>query len=307
MTRKVLELVGRMIMKKFQVIADSTCDVEKVFRDEVELDYVKMVFNIKGVEYMADLDWQEITPQEYYELMRQGNRSLTGLAATGEIEEKFKKYLEQDLDILYISCSSKLSGTVNNARLVAQELKELYPERRIVCFDSLRSNYAQGIMALDAAKMALAGKELDEVISYLEANCLNYQVHGTVGTLHYLKLCGRVKASAAFFGNLLGVKPLIVSDINGNNFAHKKVKGRKTSLDELINIIKAEIINPSEATLYIEHADCLVDAQYMADKLNGFVNKINISYVGPIIGASIGPDAITCSFYGNKVVLAGEE
>ena len=294
-------------MKKFQVLADSTCDVEKVYRDEVELDYVKMVFTQSGNNYEADLDWGQIDAHSYYEEMRKGNRSVTGLATTLEFETKFRKYLDQGLDILYISCSSKLSGSINNGRLVAEELLADYPGRRIICFDSLRSNYSQGMMALDAAKMALEGKKLDEVVAYLEENKLNYQVHGTVGTLHFLILSGRVKASAAFFGNLLGVKPLIVSDINGNNFAHKKVKGRKTSLDELINIIKTEIINPSEATLYIEHADCLADAKYMADKLEGFVKKINISYVGPIIGATIGPDAITCSFYGNKVVMAGEE
>ena len=294
-------------MKKFQVLTDSTCDVEKVFRDEVELDYVKMIFTQNNVEYEADLDWSRIAPHDYYEAMRQGVRTVTGLTPTLEFENKFKEYLDKGLDILYISCSSRLSGTINNGRLVAEELKKLYPDRKIVCFDSLRSNYSQGMMAMDAAKMALEGKELHEVLNYLEENCLNYQVHGTVATLHYLKLSGRVTASAAFFGNLLGVKPIIVSDMKGCNFAYKKVKGRKTSLDELIKVIRETILDPQNATLYIEHADCIKDAEYMYNILKDDIKNIHISCLGPIIGASIGPDAITCSFYGKKVMMCGEE
>lgn len=294
-------------MKKFQVIADSTCDVEKELREEVELDYVKMLFTQEGIEYEADLDWGRIDPHTYYESMTKGNRSTTGLATFGEFQTQFRKYLEQGLDILYISCSSKLSGTINNARLVASELLKEFPERRIECFDSLRSNYSQGIMAMDAAKMALEGKELDEVLSYLEKNRLNYQVHATVDTLHFLKLSGRVKASTAFFGDLFGVKPIIVSDAKGNNYAYKKVKGRKNSLNELINIIKTRMIDPENSTLFIEHADKIEDAEYIANSLKDFVKEIHISYVGPIIGATIGPGAITCSFYGKQVDFSSEE
>ncbi len=55
----------------------------------------------------------------------------------------------------------------------------------------------------------------------------------TVHSLDALKRAGRVKGSAAFFGNLFGVKPIIISDINGNNAPIKKVKGRNASLTEL--------------------------------------------------------------------------
>lgn len=294
-------------MKKFQVLTDSTSDIEKVLREELEIDYVQMLFAQDGVEYGADLDWGRIDPHTYYERMLKGSRSTTGLATFGEFENKFRKYLEQGMDILYISCSSKLSGTVNNGRLVADELLKEFPNRRIVCFDSLRSCYAQGIMVMDAAKMALDGKELDEVCNYLEENKLNYQVHATVETLQFLKLSGRVKASTAFFGNLFGVKPIIVSDANGNNYAYKKIKGRKSSLNEIINIVKTRMIDPKNSTLFIEHADKIEDAEYIANGLKDFVKETHISYVGPIIGATVGPGTITVSFYGQKIDFASEE
>ena len=293
-------------MKKFQVIADSTCDVQETLRLKYELDYAKMLFTIGDKEYQADLDWQEITPKEYYDMIRAGERSYTGLEPTAEFEAIFTKYLEEGMDILYISCSSKLSGTINNAKLISQELLDNYPNRKIICFDSLRSNYAQGLMAIDAAKMALEGKSIEETVDYLTKTRLNYQVYATVGTLDYLKKSGRIKASAAFFGNIMGVKPIILSDAIGNNFAFKKVKGRKASLDELVNIIKSKMIDPNSNTLHIEHADCLEDALYIKKNLENHVKNIEISYLGPIIGATIGPNSITCSFYGEEVKLVGE-
>ncbi len=295
-------------MKTFQVITDSTSDVEKKFREEYDLDYLKMVFTIEGKTYDADLDWKDISAKGYFDSMRKGNRSVTGQIKITELEEKFEKYLSQGLDILYIACSSKLSSSVNTAKSFADEILEKYKGRRIVCYDSLRSNYAEGYMAICAAKMAKDGKTLDEVISYLDQNKLKYQTYATVATLDWLKKAGRVKASTAFFGNLIGVKPIILGDKNGNNYSFKKVKGRKPSLDELVNIILERIENNPNNILFIEHADCEADANYIKDSLKEkFNGKVNVSTLGPIISATTGPDTITVNFYGEEVTIAGEE
>ncbi len=293
-------------MKQFQVLTDSTADVEKKYRDKYDLDYMKMIFTIDGKDYDADLEWKEISPAKYYEMMRNGKRSVTGQIQPSEVEEKFKKYLELGLDILYISCSSRLSGSYNYAEVYAKELLEKYPGRRIVCFDSLRSNYAEGLIAIDAAKYALEGKSLDETLAQLTKDRLSYQVYATAGSLAWLKKAGRVKASAAFFGNLIGIKPIIVSDAKGNNYAFKKVKGRKASLDEFVNIIVERMTNPEQGLLCIEHADCYEDAKYIATEVSKKINikEINISDLGPIIGATTGPDTITINFFGQEVTIA---
>lgn len=292
-------------MKKFQVITDSTSDVEKNFRDELGLDYAAMLTSLDGKEYKACLDWSEISPVDFYNQMRKGAKAKTVLVQTGEFEEKFEQYLSMGLDVLYIACSSKLSGSVNNAKIVANELKEKYPNNKVICIDSLRSNYAQGMLALTACKLANEGKAIDEVAAFVEEEKLKYQTYATVGSLNWLKEAGRIKASAAFFGNLFGVKPIILGDAKGYNYAFKKVKGRKTALDELIAIIKDRI--DLNSILFIEHADSINDANYIKEALKGTVKEINISYLGPIIGSTIGPDSITINFYGKKVEIASEE
>ena len=296
-------------MKTVQIFTDSTSDVVKKFREENELDYVRMVFTFAGKNYDADLDWADISPAEFYGMMRQGQRAITGQVQSQEIETKFESALEKGLDVLYIACSSKLSQSVNMAKTFSEDLAKKYPDRKIVCYDSLRSNYAEGLMAINAAKMALDGKSIDEIVKCLDETKLKYQTFATVGSLEWLKKAGRVKAGAAFFGNLFSVKPIIVGDKIGNNYAFKKVKGRKTSLDELVNIIAERVENPEQSYLFIENADCEKDAEYVKGEISKKVNfkEIFISSIGPIVGSTVGPDSITVNFYGKEVEIAGEE
>ena len=296
-------------MKTVQIFTDSTSDVVKKFREENELDYVRMVFTFAGKNYDADLDWVDISPAEFYGMMRQGQRAITGQVQSQEIETKFESALEKGLDVLYIACSSKLSQSVNMAKTFSEDLAKKYPDRKIVCYDSLRSNYAEGLMAINAAKMALDGKSIDEIVKCLDETKLKYQTFATVGSLEWLKKAGRVKAGAAFFGNLFSVKPIIVGDKIGNNYAFKKVKGRKTSLDELVNIIAERVENPEQSYLFIENADCEKDAEYVKAEISKKVNfkEIFISSIGPIVGSTVGPDSITVNFYGKEVEIAGEE
>ena len=111
--------------------------------------------------------------------------------------------------------------------------------------------------------------------------------------------------SAAFFGNLFGVKPVIISDYNGQNVPICKVKGRRASLDKLVELTRDAVINPEKQTVYIAHADCGEDAEYLKGELLklGFADAY-IYFIGPIIGACIGPDAIGVWCYGKKVETA---
>ncbi|MBQ7643144.1 MAG: DegV family protein [Clostridia bacterium] len=295
-------------MIKFKVLTDSTSDMEKSFRERSGVDYLKMVFTQKGRDYAADLDWGEISGRDYYEAMRKGARAITGLINVDECETKLRNIFSEGYDVLYVACSSKLSNSLQTAEIIAKDLQKEYPERKAVCFDSLRSNYAEGMIAMAAAALSDEGKSIDEAVAILEEEKLKYQTHATVDTLEFLSKAGRVKASAAFFGNLFGVKPIILGDAKGNNYAYKKVRGRKASLDELINIVAENIVDPEKRTVFVEHADCIDDAKYVAEGITKNVPnaKINISYVGPIIGAAIGPGAITVNFYGKKVTIYGE-
>ena len=293
-------------MNNYAIITDSTSDLSLELRQKYDIDYVMMNYVIDDIEYPASLDWESHSVKEFYDTMRGGTRVFTTQVPRNIYEEKFSSYVEQGKDLIYIACSSALSGSVNIARIVANELMEKYPERKIYCVDSLISSLGQAYLALTASTMRTNGKSVDEVAAFIEANKLKVNQCGTVESLEYLKRAGRVKASSAFFGNIFGVKPIIISDRLGQNFAIKKVKGTMNALQAIAQEI-CDAANGDYDTLYISHADNEMLAEKLREAILSIAPFTNVvtGIIGPIVGASVGPGTIIAFCYGKEVMIEG--
>ena len=295
-------------MREFKILTDTCSNLSAELRQKYGIDHVPMNFVFDGEEHVASLDWDEYTPKAYYDLMRNGKIIKTTQVPGERYIEVFNKYVEEGKDVLYVACSSALSGSVNTATVIAKEIMEQHPEAKIVCVDALISGMGEGALAVKAAEMKNEGKTIEETAEWLEKNKLCYNQTATVENLNYLRRAGRIKAAAAFFGNIFGVKPIIISDIKGDNVAVKKVKGRKASFAEIVAQIKENVVNPEEQTLYIDHADSEEDAivlKEMIEKEVAFKN-ISIGYIAPIMGASVGPGTVAAYYYGKEVTYCGE-
>ena len=291
-------------MRKVQIITDSCSDLTPELMDKYGVDYAQMntVYNEKTSP--ADLAWSEEEVHKLYGIMRDGNRVTTTQVPVEEFDRIFRKYLDSGCDIVYIGCSLKQSGSVNTAKVLASELLKEYPGAQISCIDSLHASMGEGILALCAAEYAATGKTVDEITTYVEDKRKYLNQFVTVHTLEFLRKAGRVKASSAFFGNLLGVKPIIIADADGEQAAIKKVKGRANSLKEIVTLLKDCITDPENQTVYVAHADCDKEevnsvVQMIKDEIK--CEDVYVGYIGPIIGASIGPDAIAIFGFGKQI------
>lgn len=291
-------------MKKVKIITDSCGDLSGELLEKYDIDYAKMLTVYQGKESPALLTWTNEDAHDLYEIMRAGNRITTAQVPVEEFQRIFEKYLSEGYDIVYIGCSTKQSGSVNTGRVVAQKLLGKYPDAKIFCIDSLNASIGEGMLAVEAAKMAMSGMSADEINEKILGMRNNVNEYATVHSLDALRRAGRVTASAAFFGNLIGVKPVLISDADGVQTPCKKVKGRQNSLCEIVSLLKSSIINPEEQTIYIAHADCSQEEiDFVANEIKKEINckDICIGYIGPIIGASIGPDAIGVWGFGNEI------
>lgn len=291
-------------MSKVKIITDSCADLSAEQLQRYDIDFAKMSTSLNGQEKPALLTWSSEEVHEFYDLMRAGNRILTAQVSVEEFQRIFRMYLQDGFDIVYIACSSKQSGSVNTGYVTANKLLEEYPDRKIVCIDSLNASIGEGMLAIEASKMAAAGASATEIEEKILAMRNHVNQYATVHSLDALKRAGRVKGSAAFFGNLMGVKPIIIADACGDQAAYRKVKGRQKSFEEIVAMLKATIQNSEEQTLYLMHADCSdEEVQALATLLQKEIpcQKIEIGYIGPIIGASIGPDAIGIWGFGQEV------
>jgi DegV family protein with EDD domain len=257
-----------------------------------------------GVESVATLTWTAEDAHAHYNKMREGKRIITAQVSVEEFQRIFEEYLKQDMDVVYIACSSKQSGSVNTGSVVAKKMMEEYEGSTIICIDSLNASIGIGMLAIEAAKMANNGASAKEIEEHIISVRKKVNQYVTVHSLDALKRAGRVKGPAAFFGNLMGVKPIIVSDVDGTQAAYKKVKGRQKSFEEVVALLKASIVYPEDQVIYFTHSDC---AQEEVDALVALIKReipckdVEIGYIGPIVGASIGPDAVGVWAFGQEV------
>lgn len=291
-------------MRKVKILTDSCADLSAELLERYDIAYAKMSTFLDGRESPALLTWSDAEAHALYEAIRSGKRVTTAQVGVEEFQRCFTADLEQGYDIVYIACASRQSGSVNTGHVTAQRLLADYPGAKIFCIDSLNASIGEGMLAIEAARMAAAGMDAEEINRHILSIRKNVNEFATVHTLEHLKKSGRVSASSAFFGDLMGVKPILIADANGKQTPIKKIRGRQSSLRELVRCMKECIVAPEEQTIYLAHADCSPEE---VEQLCALVKEeipcreIHVGYIGPIIGASVGPDAIGLWAFGQTV------
>jgi DegV family protein with EDD domain len=240
--------------------------------------------------------------KNFYAAMRNKSTTSTSNINAATFEERFTEVLEAGKDILYISFSSGLSSSYSFAVSTADELKEKYPDRKIIVVDSLCVTYALGLIIHEVVRMRDGGSSMEEISDWLEANKKKMIHLFTVDDLVYLKRGGRISPATALVGTLLGVKPVMHVTNEGKLEKYDKVKGRKKSLSALVDKLAEMIENPAEQTVAIIHGDCEEDAAYVKSLImeKAGVKEVIMDYLTPIIGAHSGPGTIAMFFMGGE-------
>jgi len=288
----------------FQIVVDSAANIPAEMVKEYNIKVISFV-NIVNGEPLTCFD-PDLTMEEerekgkaYYDSIRNGADVKTGLIASGVFEDTFREIMEGGEDVLYFSLSKNISGNFNSARLAAEELMDPPVNgRKIRLIDALNASLAQGILAIYASEMRDKGMDIDEVADILETYPAKMNGLFTVGDLKHLFKTGRIIGAAATVGNVLNIKPILKGNKDGFIVLHKITRGRKGSLNELVNLVVKNIENPEEQIIGIAHADAYEDSLYVMEKIQEKVKVrmfINTSY-DYCTGSHVGPDTIALFF-----------
>lgn len=298
-------------MKKFVIYTDSCCDLTKEERAQYDIQYMKMYLVTDGQTSYADLDWSEEDRQKFYQGIRDGVRTKTAQITWNDYADAFEKEILAGNDVLSISCSEKLSASVLASYKAREELLKKYPDAKIICIDSLTAARTLGLVVITAAQLRAEGKTIEEVAAWVEEHRLEANQEATPEKLTYMKAAGRVSAASAFFGGLLNIKPIIISDVQGRNLAIEKVKGRRTSLVRIAERLAERYEDVPHQNVCICHAvspdDAEILRQEIVARIPALEGKITVSWIGPIIGATCGPGIVGAFFYGKKVTDGANE
>ncbi len=282
----------------FVITTESNSELPYSWEDRTGVGVLRMPYSVNDVEYYYDLG-RETDIAGFYNTMRGGATVVTAQRNPNEIVEYFEPHLMAGKDILHIGFSSALSGTFGCELIAAQELREKYPERRIELVDTLAISAPLALLVEQATHMQEEGCSIDEIRDWVEENKQRSVALFTVDSLEYLRRGGRVSGTAAFFGTVLEIKPVLYVSPEGKLVPFEKVKGRKRAIKYLVEKCAQTIDKPEEQRIVISQADCMEDALALKAMLMEAIRpkEVRIFPVGPVIGSHAGPGTLSLAYF----------
>jgi len=286
----------------FEIITDSSANLSREMVKEIGVRVMSLSFFLGEEEHYSFSMEEDFDYATFYNRLRNKEHVKTSLINAERFEAAYEEILNDGKDVLAIIMSSGISGTYQSAKIAADNIREKYPDRQIIVVDSLAASIGQGLLVYYAAQMKNEGKSLEETADWLYKNRLNLVHQFTVDDLIFLKRGGRLTGGVAIIGTVLQIKPVLHVDDEGHLINLEKVKGRKKSLNRIVELMKDNIVNPEEQILAICHGDCIEDAEYLAKKVRESypVKDIIINMLDPAVGAHSGPGTIALFYLGNK-------
>lgn len=285
----------------FKIVTDSTADLPVEYLQENQVGCLNLSYILDGVTYGQG---EELDPKEFFDMMRDGKMPTTSQVNPSEAKVYFEEVIKTEKEILYIAFSSGLSGTYNSVKIAAEEIMEEHPDVKIIVVDTLCASMGEGLVVYKAVELKKQGKSMEEVAQWLEDNKLHSIHVFTVDDLFHLYRGGRVSKTAAVIGTLVGIKPLLHVDDEGHLINIDKIRGRKKSLQALVNHMELKTKDYKEGNdiVMISHGDAFEDAVYVKNLIQERlgIENVMINSLGPVIGSHTGPGLIALFFMGTE-------
>lgn len=276
---------------------DTDCEMSYTDAEALGMKVIGMPYTIKNQEAVYDFG-KNTNIKQFYDDMRAGEVATTSALNSQDYIDYFEPVLAAGEDILYVHFSSNLSATFDHMSKALETLKEKYPERKVTCFDTKSICLGAGIQAIEACKLHNAGASDEEVVAFLNEFKDKVKIYFYVDSLQYLKRGGRISGTAAVFGSLLNIKPILTVTEEGKLEKLTTVKGTKKAIDYMLNKFNEEYCDDDKYETFVIDADNKTVADDLAEKIRTTGKKVALRRlaIGPVIGAHAGPGTIGVIF-----------
>ncbi|MFF2875819.1 DegV family protein [Gottfriedia sp. NPDC057991] len=278
-----------------KIITDSAADLSKEIIEQYNIDVIPLrVYSEDEKEYFDGLTLDSKT---LFNEMRSGKVFKTSLPSYEYIYNTFVKYAKENTSCIYIAFSSELSGTYQSAVMVKNEFDEEFPDFDLEIFDTKSASIGQGLIAVNAAKLAMNGATKEEVVNNIKHSIQHIEHIFTVDDLQYLVRGGRLSKVAGFVGNLLNIKPILHVE-DGKLIPLEKIRGSKKLIKRILEIMESRGTNLSTQLIGISHGDDLDKAIEIKNALAETFGckEFVINSIGSAIGAHAGPGTLAIFF-----------
>ncbi len=288
----------------------SCCSAADLTKQQIEERNIKCIFfhyQLDGVDYYDDLG-QSVPFDEFYARMAAGADTKTSQVNADEFEEYFESFLREGKDVLHLTLSSGISGTINSANIAREVLMEKYPNRKLYIVDSLAASAGYGLLMDKLADLRDAGKSIDEIYNFAIDNRLKLHHWFFSTDLTFYVKGGRISKAAGALGGVLNICPLLNVDYVGRLVPREKIRTKKKVIARIVEKMKqhAQDGENYSGKVFISQSACKEDAKAVADLIEKYFTKMNgkvtINYIGNLIGSHTGPGTVALFFWGDERV-----
>lgn len=282
-------------MSKVAIVTDSTANLpDEIIRNHPI--YTVPLHVIWGDQEF--LDQVEMTCDQFYARLRTDKiLPTTSQPSPKEFKDLYVRLLEEGYDILTVTISSKLSGTMDSAL----QARAMLPGPRIEVFDSQTTSLAMGFQVLAAARLAKQGATLKECCAAVSQAREKSGVFFVLKTLEFLARGGRLGGASAFVGTMLNLKPILELR-NGQVEPVERVRTSNKAIDRLLDIYEARIRQDSiPVRMACLHTDTPEEGEQLLERARQRfgVTEVSEAFIGrvsPVLGVYAGPGALGLAF-----------
>ena len=285
----------------FSIFVDGSSNLPGKQLQELDIRILPCSYNLNGVPGTYNGDVDSFDFHKFYDMLREGAKMDTTLLNTHLFLTHFTPELEAGNDVIYVGMSSGISGTIQAARLAAEELMSEFPGRIVRIVDSLGSGFGPGLLACRGADLRAAGKTVTETADTLDAEAPKMLQFFTVDDLYFLKRTGRISGASALVGTMLNIKPVLWGDPTGHISTYAKHRGRKKVIAAIAEEYRKRAVHPESSRVAISHGDCPEDAELLAQLVRAIAapKELIIAPHEPFTGSHVGPGMLALFFPGN--------
>lgn len=279
-------------MSKVRIVTDSTADipVELIKELNIEIVPLKVIFGEESYK-----DWVELKPADFFTKLKSSDKlPTTSQPSPVEFYEVYNRLNQAGYSILSVHISSDLSGTFQSANLG----KEMVPGADIEISDSRLVSMALGLIVIEAARAAKAGKSKEEIIELIEELKNKIKLYIVVDTLEYLQKGGRIGKASSMLGALLNIKPIITIS-EGIVTPVTKIRSKGKAIEKVLEMMKEDIHEKQSINYAIVYSDDIISVNNLKEKINNqfTVKESFLSEIGSVIGTHGGPGLVAVIYY----------
>lgn len=281
-----------------KLIIDTTCDINSLITEDYDIDIIPLNIILDDVSY---LDCVEIDIDTVYRHMKAGKVPTTSQPSYESITKAYDKCVLNNNDFIYLSFSSKLSGTYSFAKSILDEYKVKYPERKMEIIDSKGGAGGVGLIVIQVLKMIEKGLPFESIIKNIEFMINHLVYYFTISDLEWLSRGGRISKPLGYIGNVLSIKPYLTLE-NGVIVFSKMVRGSKKAINTLINDVRAGTTKFTKQIIGISHAEDLDTALMVEQKIKDAIVgcKTTIFQIGAVLGSHLGIGGVGVFFFNEE-------